>query len=81
MTKTMRRILEMVGFEKDARTGAYQIVLELDLDGEEGLRNYTFQAVEGSDSWGGDPRIDVILLDDEDWEPVAFSTFVELFMS
>jgi hypothetical protein len=81
MTKTMERILEMVGFEKDARTGAYQIVLELDLGDEEGLRNYTFQAVEGSDSWGGDPRIDVILLDDEDWEPVAFSTFVELFMS
>lgn len=81
MTKTMERILEMVGFEKDARTGAYQIVLELDLDEEEGLRNYTFQVVEGSDSWGGDPRIDVILLDDEDWEPVAFSTFVELFMN
>ena len=65
MTKTMRRILEMAGFEKDARTGAYQIVLELDW--EEGLRNYTFQAVEGSDSWAGNPRIDVILLDDEDW--------------
>ncbi len=81
MTKTMERILEMVGFEKDARTGAYQIVLELDLGEEEGLRNYTFQVVEGFDSWGGDPRIDVILLDDEDWEPIAFSTFVELFMS
>lgn len=79
MTKTMRRILEMVGFEEDAKSGAYQIVMELEW--EEGLRNYTFQAVEGSDSWGGDPRIDVILLDDEDWEPIAFSTFVELFMS
>ena len=79
MTKTMRRILEMVGFEKDARTGAYQIVLELDW--EEGLRNYTFQAVEGSDSWAGNPRIDVILLDDEDWDPMVFSTFVEMFMS
>jgi len=35
-----------------------QVVLELDW--EEGLRNYTFQAVEGSDSWAGNPRIDVI---------------------
>ncbi len=79
MTKTMRRILELVGFEKDAKSGAYQIVMELDW--EEGLRNYTFQAVKGVDSWTQNPRIDIVLLEDEDWEPMEFSTFVEMLMS
>jgi len=79
MTKTMERILELVGFEKDAESGAYQIVLELDWG--EGLKNYTFQAVEGFDSWTGNPRIDIVLLEDEDWGSMVFSTFVEMLMS
>jgi hypothetical protein len=79
MTKTMQRILELVGFEKDAKSGAYQIVLELDW--EEGLRNYTFQAVEGFDNWTGNQRINIVLLEDEDWDPMPFSSFVEMFMS
>ena len=77
MTKTMQRILELVGFEQN-ESGEW--LIELELDWSDGNGKYIFEAFESSESYTGNPRIDVLLVGDDDWEPVALSTFIELIM-